>query len=154
VPPISVVLAAERDRYIEGLTRFREGEIGRWVELFSAAAARAAGLASAYLSAVEVLTKTWRDLLSAGAAPRSDAAAWAVIGILPGHPVITAPVAEAVTGRAKAAIHQAIQQLVECQVLLPLSESKRNRSWEAAGLLDLLERLESGKPPEGSANVA
>jgi len=60
--------------------------------------------------------------------------------------MITAPVAAAVTGRARAAIHQAMKQLAECEVLLPLSESKRNRSWEAAGLLDLLERLESGLP--------
>jgi Fic family protein len=148
VPPISVVMAAERDRYIDGLTRFRNGEVGRWVEQFSAAAATAAGLASAYLHAVGDLTEAWREQLSGGAAPRADAAAWAVIGILPAHPVITAPVAAAVTGRAKAAIHQAMQQLVECGVLLPLSAAKRNRSWEAAGLLDLLEGFESGRLPE------
>jgi hypothetical protein len=39
-------------------------------------------------------------------------------------------------------IHQAIEQLAECGVLAPLSASKRNRSWEAVGLLDLLEGLE------------
>jgi len=152
VPPISVVLAAERDRYIEGLTRFRNGEVAQWVEQFSTAAATAAGLASVYLEAVGDLTEAWRDQLSAEAAPRADAAAWAVIGILPAHPVITAPVAAAVTGRAKAAIHQAMQQLAECGVLLPLSASKRNRSWEAAGLLDLLEGLESGRLPERDAD--
>jgi Fic family protein len=147
VPPISVVLAGKRDHYIDGLTRFRQGEVGEWVEQFSAAAATAADLASAYLGAVSALTEEWRDRLSSGAAPRADAAAWVLIEILPGHPVVTAPVAATVTGRARAAIHQAIQQLVECGVLLPLSESKRNRSWEAAGLVDLLERLESGLPP-------
>ena len=82
-----------------------------------------------------------------GADPRSDAAAWAVIDVLPAHPVITAPVAAAATGRAKAAIHHAIKQLTECGVLIPLSQSKRNRSWEADGILDLLEGLESGVPP-------
>jgi Fic family protein len=146
VPPISVVLAANRDRYIDGLIRFREGEVARWVEQFSAAAAQAAGLATAYLAAVRNLMVEWRERLSAGAAPRADAAAWAVIGVLPAHPVITAPVAAAATGRAKSAVHQAVAQLVECGVLLPLSASKRNRSWEAAGLLDFLERLESGRP--------
>jgi len=148
VPPISVVLAAERDRYIQGLTRFRQGDVARWVEDFSAAAATAAGLGAAYLEAVGNLMERWRSLLSAGPAPRSDAAAWAVIDVLPAHPVVTAPVAAAATGRAKSAIHQAVGQLVECGVLLPLSESKRNRSWEAFGLLDLLERLESGAAPE------
>lgn len=147
VPPISVVLAAERDRYIEGLTRFRSGEVGVWIEQFSAAAARGAGLAGGYLDAVTDLMGEWRKRLSEGAAPRSDAAAWAVIEVLPGYPVITAPVAAAVTGRAKAAIHHALKQLVEAEVLAPLSDSKRNRSWEAVGLLELLEGLESGRPP-------
>jgi len=65
--------------------------------------------------------------------------------------VITAPVAAAATGRAKAAIHHAITQLTEAGVLIPLSESKRNRSWEAAGILDLLEGLEAGDPPHRSS---
>ena len=146
VPPISVVLAANRDRYIDGLIRFREGEVARWVEQFSAAAAHAAGLATAYLAATRNLMDEWRERLSGAAAPRADAAAWAVIRVLPAHPVITAPVAAAATGRAKSAVHQAVAQLVECGVLLPLSAAKRSRSWEAAGLLDLLERLESGGP--------
>ena len=94
-----------------------------------------------------MLMDEWRRQLTEGAAPRSDAAGWAVIDVLPAHPVITAPVAAAVTGRAKAAIHQAIGQLTDCGVLEPLSESKRNRSWEAVGLLDLLEGLEAGRAP-------
>jgi Fic family protein len=147
VPPISVVLAAERDRYIQGLTRFRQGDLEQWVEEFSAAAAKAAGLATAYLAAVADLMECGRENLSAGGAPRADAAAWALIDVLPAHPVMTASVAVVATGRAKSAIHQAIGHLVERKVLLPLSESRRNRSWEAAGLLELLEGLESGALP-------
>ena len=148
VPPISVVLATQRERYIRGLTGFRSGDVGSWIEQFAAAAARAAGLAADYLKAVTVLMDEWRCQLTEGPAPRSDAAAWAVIEVLPAHPVITAPVAAAVTERSKAAIHQAIRQLTDCGVLEPLSESKRNRSWEAVGLLDLLEGLESDRPPD------
>jgi Fic family protein len=147
VPPISVVLSTQRERYIRGLTSFRLGQVGDWIEQFCAAATRAAGLAADYLQAVNDLMNEWRGLLEGGAAPRSDAAAWAVIGVLPAHPVITAPVAAAATGRAKAAIHQAVKQLEECGVLEPLSSSKRNRSWEAVGLLDLLEGLEAGRAP-------
>ncbi len=51
------------------------------------------------------------------------------------------------TGRVKAAIYDGIEQLVAAKVLVPLSESKRNRSWEATGLLDLIERLEAGQLP-------
>ncbi|MDX1396370.1 MAG: Fic family protein [Gemmatimonadota bacterium] len=144
VPPISMILASELDAYIAGLEDFREGRVGSWIEHFATAGARAAGLASAYLDAVDRLLDDWRVRLSDGASPRADAAAWAIIDVLPGHPIITAPVAAAATGRSKAAIHQALIQLIECGVLEPVSAGKRNRSWEAAGLLDLLERLEGG----------
>ncbi len=147
VPPISVVLAANRKLYIQGLTKFRAGEVAEWIEQFAVAAARAAGLATGYLDAVTLQMEEWRRYLAEAAAPRADAAAWAVIDILPAHPVLTAPVAAAATGRAKAAIHQAVKQLSECGVLIPLSDSKRNRSWEASGLLDLLEGLEADRQP-------
>jgi Fic family protein len=148
VPPISVVLASERDRYIEGLTRYRDAHLGEWVERFSVAAARAAQLASTYLDAVKRLTAAWRAQLAEGAAPRADAAAWALIDVLPAHPIITARVAAAATGRSKAGVHQAIGELVDAGVLAPLSRSRRNRSWEAVGLLDLISGLESGRLPE------
>jgi hypothetical protein len=41
-------------------------------------------------------------------------------------------------------------QLAECGVLEPLSASRRNRSWEVTGLLDLVESLESGRAPDGA----
>jgi Fic family protein len=150
VPPISVVLATHRNEYIAGLTRYRDGDLASWLEHFAVAAAHSAHLATAYLRAVERLMADWRERLSTTRAPRADAAAWAVIDVLPAHPVITAPVAAAATGRAKSAIHQAIGELEEAGVLRPLSESRRNRSWEAVGLLDLLADLEAGEPP-GSA---
>jgi Fic family protein len=151
VPPISVVLAAHRDRYIEGLTRFRGDRVSEWIEHFAAAASTSAKLAEAYLGEVRKLTEKWRAKLRARPnAPRADAAAWAVIDILAGHPVITAPVAAAAAGRSKPQIYEAIDQLQAAGVLVPLSGSKRNRSWEAAGLLDLMERLESGQRPRRS----
>jgi Fic family protein len=148
VPPISVVLAGQREEYIGGLTRYREGDLDHWLEHFAVATGRAAQLATAYVRAVEDLMRDWRERLAAGPAPRADAAAWAVIDVLPAHPVITAPVAAAATIRAKSAIHQAISELEEAGVLEPLSGSRRNRSWEAAGLLELLAALERGDLPK------
>lgn len=147
VPPISVVLAAARDRYIEGLTRFRGDEVVEWVEQFATAAAQSAALAKAYLGEVEWLMQRWRERLENAAAPRADAAAWAIIEMLPAHPVITAPVAAAATRRSKGPVYDGLKQLEEAGVLIPLSESVRNQSWEADGLLELLEALESAEPP-------
>jgi hypothetical protein len=81
-------------------------------------------------------------MLSGASRPRADATAWAVINVLPAHPVITAPVAAAATGRSKGPIYDGLAQLQDAGVLIPLSTSLRNQSWEATGLLDLLEALE------------
>jgi Fic family protein len=153
VPPISVVLAAARERYIRGLTDYRADRTDLWIEGFSAAALRAARLASEYLSAVEDLAASWRASLSASPkAPRAGAAAWAIIDVLPGHPIITAPVAAVATDRSKPQIYQGLAQLESAGVLVPLSSGKRNQSWEAVGLLELLSGLEAGEPLTGMAD--
>jgi Fic family protein len=145
VPPISVVLAQNKERYIDGLTAYRAGDFEQWLEIFASAAASAAQLASRYLTQVRDLQDEWRGQLSERGTVRQDAAAWQLIEILPGHPVITVPVGVAKVNRTKPAVNGAINQLVAAGVLQPLSENKRNRAWEATGLLDLLARLESGE---------
>jgi len=146
VPPISVVLAAERNRYIQGLEAFRRGDVPLWIEQFAVATARAAKLARSYLNDVAELQSTWRERLSAlSSPPRADAVAWKLIDMLPAHPIVTVPVGVAASGRSKPQVNIGIDQLVSAEVLLPLSQSARNRSWEAAGLLDLLAGLEEGR---------
>jgi len=146
VPPISVVLANARERYIAGLTGFREDGVETWIEHFAATAASAAHLAMSYLHAVQALVGRWRAQLAASPSPpRADAAAWALIDLLPAHPLITAPVAAAATGRSRPPVYQGIRELEAAGVLEPLSESRRNQTWEAVGLLDLLAGLEGGR---------
>lgn len=147
VPPVSVVFARDHDRYIDGLTAYREGDVDHWLETFATAAIRASDLATGYLHAVAELTERWRAMLRASSDPRADAAAWALIEVLPAHPVITAAIAGAATGRAKAAVHNGLAQLAEAGVLVPVAGGQRNRSWEAAGLLPLIADLEDGEMP-------
>lgn len=151
VPPISVVLARDRDRYIAGLEQFRRGDLAGWVERFAAAAAESARLASAYLDAVGRLRAEWSAQVTARGAPRGHAAVWSVIEVLPAHPVITVPIAATATGRTRPAVNQAMATLAEAGVLIPLSASRRNRAWEARGLLDLLSALEAGRHPDAPA---
>jgi hypothetical protein len=63
--------------------------------------------------------------------------------LLPGHQIISQPVAVEATGRSRPVIQHAIDQLVEVGVLLPLSSAKRNRQWEAARQLDLSAKFET-----------
>jgi hypothetical protein len=138
---------------MNGLIEFRSDRVSEWVGQFAESASRSAHLARAYLGAVRKLDLRWRKQLTKGAAPRADAAAWAIMDVLPAHPMISAPVAAAATGRAKAAIYQAISQLEDAGVLLPVSRSLRNQIWEVAGLLDLQADFESGRLPIASAEL-
>ena len=145
LPPISVALAAAKDRYVAGLTAFRGEGVEAWIGHFAEATARATHLAQEYLNAVGTLAERWHaQLAGSSVAPRAGAAAWAVIEILPAHPVITVPVATAVTGRAKVAVYQAFEQLEKAGILISVTESARNQAWEVAGMLDLIEGMESG----------
>lgn len=144
LPPISVIFASARDRYIAGLTSFRGTSVAAWIEQFAVATWEATKLASTYVKAVRQLQTGWRRQLADSAnRPREGAAAWALIDVLPAHPMISAPVAAATTGRAKAAVYAGINQLVDAGILKPLSDSRRNRSWEAVGLLGLIAQLEA-----------
>lgn len=145
VPPISVFLAREKDQYISGLTNFRDDKVAEWLETFAVATANAAHLAADYADRVAALQGLWRQRLKEGRNPRTDAVAWTIIDLLPGYPVITVPVAVAVTERTKPAVTNAFDDLEAAGVLIPLSTSKRNRAWEAEGLLELIVNLESGE---------
>jgi Fic family protein len=145
VPPISVMLARHKETYIRGLGLFRDGDADGWLRIFADAAAAAAQLASSYLVRVTDLQERWRRTLrSTDAPPRSDAAAWAIIDALPAHPIITIKTAIAATSRTRPAVVHAIDQLSAAGILLPMTESERNRSWEAADLLELIVDLEGG----------
>lgn len=154
VPPISVALAAAKDRYIAGLAGFRGSGLESWIEHFAAATAKSAYLARAYIQAVASLAEEWKGRVKAsGKAPRGGSAIWSILDILPAHPVISAPVAVAVTGRAKAAVYEALALLESVGVLLPLTTSRRNRAWEVSGLLDLIAGFEAGEQPVGQAGL-
>jgi Fic family protein len=148
VPPISIAFARNKTRYIEGLTMFRQDDISGWLEIFAAATVDAAMAASSYVDAVSALQETWREKLRRRPAPpRSDAAAWAIIDVLPAHPVLTVAVGVAATGRTKPAVNNAISELVDAGVLIPVSQSRRNRAWEGSRLLDLVVEMEGGRSP-------
>ena len=144
VPPISVVLSQQRERYIDGLVGFRDGRVVDWIRSFAAATAQAAQLALHYGELIRDLLQFWRDRLAAASNPRADAAAWAVIDELPGFPAITVGDAVEATGRSQPAVNAAFAQLEDAGVLAPLGQSRRYRAWEPHGLLDVIIAFEAG----------
>lgn len=147
VPPISVALSNHRDAYIKGLTAFRDGDIESWLELFITAALQSVQLAERYQAAVTELMDDWRQLLRSGANPRSDAAAWIILEALPAFPVLNRADVSEFSGRSLPAIDHGLRQLEDAGVLVPLRDDPPSRrSWEPAGLLDLVIDLESQMP--------
>lgn len=143
VPPISLALAAGKERYIAGLTGFRGDNVASWIAYFASAATRAALLAQRYLTEVEGLREKWRERLSTRRAPRADAVAWLIVDLLPTHPIMTATAAIAATGRDKSSVSRGLEDLCDAGVLRPVTAGKRNQMFEARDLLALIERIES-----------
>ena len=146
VPPISLVFSRNRDRYINGLTAFREGRVNDWFTYFSDAAAQSAGRAQDYISEVSGLQEQWRQQVreTLPTMPRRDAAVWALIDELPAHPAVTSTRAVYALGKSKPAVSQAIDQLEQAGVLRRANQGARNRIWEVPSLLDLISATEEG----------
>ena len=147
LPPISVRLSQQRASYIAGLIAFRDGQVDDWLEIFAGAVIDAAMLAINYQRQVERLVSRWREMLREAVNPRSDAAAWAIIDTLPGHPVLTTRSALEATTRSERSVRDGIADLELAGVLTRITTSKRYRAWEPLGLLELVTALEDGQPP-------
>lgn len=144
VPPLSIILAGNKERYLAGLTAFRNGDTSGWLTIFAEAAAQSAALASRYLEAVGALQEKWKSALTAGINPRSDAVAWKILEILPGLPIITTPVATLAVQRTKAVVGEGLKQLESAGILTRLPSGESARAWESLELLDLISDLEAG----------
>jgi Fic family protein len=92
-PPVSVAIAADVAGYSSGLVLFRLGDHRRWISWFADAVASGGRAQRALISNVEQLKHQWRDLLvRVNRKPRSDAAAFAALSLLPRHLVLTSQI--------------------------------------------------------------
>lgn len=140
VPPISLVLGANKDAYIAGLEEFRADEVDRWVETFAEATELAARTAGDFSNQVTALQAEW----TARAEPmRADATARAIIEQLPSFPIVTAAIVEERTGRSRVAAIKGLEHLAEAGILTRHRNQRRGDSWEAKGLFTLLDEFES-----------
>ena len=139
VPPISLVLATDGDAYVRGLTEYREGRQENWYRDFSLTVIKACRAARMLGGRIEGLQKQWMQ--DAGM-PRAGSAARRVIEGLPVQPVFRAAELVKTTGASKSAMHEAITALQRAGVIKQVTVGKRNRAWEAIGLLNLLDEFE------------
>ena len=139
VPPISLVLGANKDAYISGLQRFQEDRVEEWVAQFARATAQAAQRAEEFSDAINQLQAEWLDR----AAPmRSDSTARSIIANLPAYPFITVKIVEELTGRSNVAALNGLAHLTENGILTRHENRRKGDSWEARELFDLLAQFE------------
>jgi Fic family protein len=140
VPPVSLVLGANKDAYIAGLCDFRADEVDRWVAQFARAVEESAKQARDFSAEVAALQAEWIQL----AEPmRADATARAIIAELPSYPIITAAIAERVTGRSRVAAINGLDHLAQAGILTRHRNQRRGDSWEAKELFVVLSGFEA-----------
>jgi len=147
VPPVSLVLATWSKRYVHALMSTRSASADgstwtEWFELLAEAMRLACANATTYERRIDELVERWRGQLRAVAEPRSDAAVWVLLDLLPSAPLLTAHTATKLTGRSERAIDAAISQLVEAGVLKQVSGRIRYRVYEAQGVFALVTETE------------
>jgi Fic family protein len=139
LPPVSLALAGEADRYVAGLTSWRNGDEEDWYSVFIDAVYRSAKGAQDFAVHVADLQKVW---LEEAGNPRRNSGPRRLIELLPSQPIIDVKTASHVLGGSDEQARLAILRLEEADVLRQTTVGRRNRAWECAGLFELLDRFE------------
>lgn len=146
LPPVSLALAGEADRYVAGLTSWRSGDEDDWYGVFTDALYRAATGAREFASRVAELQRRWTE--NAGN-PRKDSGPRRLIELLPSYPIVNVKTATKLLGGSEERARQTIQRLETAGVLRQVSVGRRSRAWECVGLFDQLDRFERDLGPAG-----
>jgi Fic family protein len=141
VPPVSIVLAARPERYVEGLVSFREGALADWLTYFAEATHAAAAASVELADEVAALQRTWTE--RAGR-PRADSAAAKLIAILPAMPVLSAPTARGAIATSQQMTLAGLKSLEQAGVVRQISEGTYDRQFAATELFDLVTAYEVG----------
>lgn len=146
LPPVSLVLAGEADRYVAGLTSWRTGGEEDWYVVFVDALFRAATGAREFAARVADLQRRW---IEKAGNPRKGSGALRLIELLPSQPIVNVKTAAELLGGTEERARLAIRRLEDAGVLRQTSVGRRNRAWECVGLFDQLDRFERELGPQG-----
>jgi Fic family protein len=139
VPPVSLVLATDSDAYIRGLTAYRAGNADAWYLDFALTVIKACRAARQLAHEVDQLEEQW---LAQAGNPRRGSTARKLIQALPAQPILRVSQVIALTGARTTAAHKAMNDLHAAGVLKQVTVGRRNRAWEAVGLLGLVDEFE------------
>lgn len=150
VLPISMILGTWSDRYVHGLTRFRDTTpdstgVLEWIDIFVQATAEAADHAQRIAGELESLRQEWRERVADHRRQqgktrglRTDSMGWKILENLPDHPLLTGPVAAEVFGTSRTSAGKALESLVEAGVLRKKSIDRGVTGYLADEVFDLI----------------
>jgi len=140
VPPVSIVLAARPENYVDGLVQFREGGIGLWVASFAEAVSQAATEGLNMATEVVELRAEWFER---SGRPRRGSSAARLLDVLPGAPILSASTASEMIGSSPQRTLDGLKRLASAGVVAQISRGTWNRQYAARELFDLVARCEA-----------
>ena len=138
VPPVSLVLVTDRERYIANLSAWRTGgSVNRtrgmndWIEYFANTLALSCRKAIEFEQDIEAIRQSWleRTHLRQGSAGRQ------LIDILPGTPAISIKTTAALTGKSYPAARTAVLALKEAGILRQNAKNRKSGIYVADDIM-------------------
>lgn len=149
IAPIGLAPAIDTPRHARALLPYRFGDtantealdaaVSRWGDFCAEATAVSCRAADVYLDAILGLRGAWFERFGR---PNRGSALEALLGLLPGHPVVTVRQASAMLGKSVSSVNDALLKLEAAGIVVSQDGFERNRAYVAAEAVDMLERLE------------
>jgi Fic family protein len=150
LPPVSLILATWKPRYIDALSEYQHSASGgysalaRWIELFNEAVGRSCADVKEFSEHMSSWEAASREALHSpqGRLPRANSAVDKLLRAMPALPVFSVDTAAAYLNQERDSVEQAVARMLNAGVIKQSSLGRRNRTFEAIGLLDQFTRLE------------
>ncbi len=138
VIPIASALVARTDHYFGLLDRYRTGNAAAMVHALAGASSIAARESQVTAVNLRQIPDEWRGRLGR---VRANSATFWLLDTIAANPVVTAEGAARSFRAPTSSIYSSIQRLVDADILIPLTDRKRDQVWGANDILDELEDL-------------
>lgn len=161
VPPISLVLATDKNRYIGNLAAFRTNRddpaspspvkaIDSWICYFAKATHVACARARMFEQRISEIESEWMEMVR----PRKGSAAELLLKKLAGSPVVSVESAAELTGRSYEAARLAVARLQQAGVLRQNARNKKSNIYVAQAVVDAFTAYERSLAAPGGDTAA
>jgi Fic family protein len=135
--PVSAGLLADTRAYFGALQAYHRGEVDVIVRQLTQACVSAVAGGRQLVEELRAVRTGWTSRVTA----RRGSAAWRLLEVLLGHPVVNGALVADELGLATPNAYRPIRQLVADGVLVEFTDRRRNRAWRSPEVLDVLDEF-------------